>query len=193
MSGQAMWMDPETADSSPTDKKLDVRFKMGPLLDAEATEKAKAPKYKDVPFVSIAIPGDTTVRIERPVWDDPIESKSDTSRWPKEWAAFNAGNADAIQGTPLSDWSGITRSQVEELAYYRIRTLEQLAGLADTNCQKFLGGVALRQKAQEALAAKDGSAQKERDARYLAQENALQEMAAQLAELKRSNEKKPAK
>jgi len=150
---EATWM---AAPGAAADNNLFVRFHMGAVLDPVASQLAGRPKFKDCPFVMIAVPGDKSVVIDRPVWDDENEPNSDTQRFPKAWAAFKNGVGDDIQsGTPLSEWAAVTRGQVEELAHFKVRTVEQLANLSDQNAQKFMGSLALRQKAQDWLRASE--------------------------------------
>lgn len=157
----AVWAADAAQGAAPAqdDARLWVRFHMGALEDAAATKEAGFPKFREVPFIQIAVPGDRSTFIDRPVWDDENNAHSDTQRFPTKWAAFKGGHGeDVTVGTPLSEWPPISRAHVEELAYWKIRTVEQLAGLADSNAQKFMGSLALRQKARDWLdAAKDAA------------------------------------
>ncbi len=71
-------------------------------------------------------------------------------RWPTKYAAFKANMEAPESGTPLDEWAGVGRSQVMELNSVHIRTVEQLAGLSDSQLAKAIpmGGNALRAKAQ---------------------------------------------
>jgi hypothetical protein len=75
----------------------------------------------------------------------------DKQRFRAAYAAFKAGDAEQIIGTPLTETPWITRSQAEELAYLRIRTLEQLANVGDDVCTRIPGLFKLKQRAQAAL------------------------------------------
>jgi len=66
-----------------------------------------------------------------------------------------------MEGTPLTEWTGITRSQAEELKFWNIRTVEQLAACSDQNTQNFKGLATLKQSAQQYLDAASG-----KDAKY---------------------------
>jgi hypothetical protein len=65
-----------------------------------------------------------------------------------QWAQFLAGEKDQMVGTPLKVAPFLTESQVEELAFFKIRTIEQLADLADSN-MNFMGAQMLKQSAKK--------------------------------------------
>lgn len=135
-----------------SEEKLFVKFHMGAILDGAESAKVGFPKYKDVPFVTIAVPGDKSFVIDRPIWDDENNPRSDTQRFARAWAAFKAGHADdAVIGTPLAEWPPISKGQIETLLFQKVRTVEQLAALSDANCQRYLGTIQLRAKAREWL------------------------------------------
>src|SRR5262245_16545035 len=94
-----VWMTPgqTTMPNAATDldANLFVRFRMGSRLNGARTKEAGGvPKYDSVPYITIFIPGDRSVIADREVWDDPTNPMSDTQRWPKQWAAFKAGNTE---------------------------------------------------------------------------------------------------
>lgn len=151
----SVWMTPG-AQNVPTSQNpnagLMVRFHMGSLYNSERTAKEGAPKYDSVPFVTIAVPGDKSILIDRPVRLDESDPDSEIHRFPELWARFKRGEAeDVTTGTPLTEWPVITRAQADELAFQHIRTVEQLAAMSDINCQKFMGSIQLRQKARDWL------------------------------------------
>jgi hypothetical protein len=146
-----VWADVDSSTPG-EDRRLNVRFYMGTLPDPAATASSGVPKFKDVPHIRIVTPGDARNIIERPAWDDEDNKNSDSQRFPRQWAAFKAGESkDVDVGTPLAEWPGISRSRVEELAMQKIRTVEQLAGLTDNICDRIMGSVALRQSARDFL------------------------------------------
>jgi hypothetical protein len=54
------------------------------------------------------------------------------------WAAFQNihGSEEMISGTPLSEWSLISRSQAEELKGLKFHTIEQIAEASDLALQR---------------------------------------------------------
>lgn len=134
------------------DAALQVRFYMGASLDAAATQlNGGVPKWKEVPYVRIAVPGDKTLVIDQEVWDDSTNPMSHTRRFPEQWKAWNERRDPAVSGHPLKDWAAIPRGLAEECAYQNIHTIEQLAELSDGNAQKLMGGLQWKQRAQAAV------------------------------------------
>src|SRR5690606_9295016 len=107
------------------DDKLAVAFFFSPVQDDEATAREGRPIFKDAEFIKILIPGDKTNVVVRQA------SQSDKDRFAQQYARFKNNQQEVLEGTPLEAWPLVTRSQVEELKYFGVRTVEQLAGMAD--------------------------------------------------------------
>lgn len=173
------------------DEKLRVQFYWGTLQNAAKSKEAGRAIFDDKPFVRIFIPGDKYSVLDGPVWEDDENPNSHTSRFRAKWLAFKAGQGEAESGTPLKMWPQVTRGQVEELAYLKVKTVEQLANMADGYITNFPGGFALRSKAQDFLLAAKSNAPMEklraeletRDSQLAAQQAQLTELAAALAKL----------
>jgi hypothetical protein len=138
------------------DNRLFVTFSLESRLDKRATAEAGdgMNKYRDVEFVTIRIPGDKTVSIHRPV------APSDKQRFPLQYAAFkNSVTGDQVIGTPLALWPGCKPSQAQELAYFNVRTVEQLAAMPDgVGGASMMGVQALRLAARQFVAARKSEA-----------------------------------
>jgi hypothetical protein len=135
----------------PWDDKLHVRFFMKPRIDPAASNAANRPIFKDVPFIEIMIPGDKNNIVTAEVWDQHIR------RFPQHWAQFQAGVKDQVVGTPLRSAPFLTEAQVEELAYFKLRTIEQLADMNESN-MSFMGARELKTAAQKYLTTTSGNA-----------------------------------
>ena len=98
--------------------------------------------FEDTPYVRIMVPGDKDNIVFRPVRD------TDKQRFPKQWQAFLAKEEQVQEGTPLSEWNGISRSQAEELKAFGIKTVEALVSMPDSHGQGFMGINALKAKAK---------------------------------------------
>lgn len=124
------------------------------------SKEAGRPIFEDREFVEILIPGQRNAVAHEPV------NAEHMMRWPKQYAAFKAGKELPADGTPLATWPNprMSRSLVEELAYFSIRTVEDLAGVNDNNLQNLgMGAWELRKSAQMFLdVAKNGTAPLER-------------------------------
>lgn len=129
------------------DKRLWVTFTMEAVLDRAATTTEGRNIYKDIEFVTIRIPGDKLSVVHRPV------NPSDKHRFPLQYAAFRNMRGEEIVGTPLSTWLGIKPSQVKELEFFNVRTVEQLAAMPDGSAGgSMMGILALRTAAKNFIA-----------------------------------------
>jgi len=118
------------------------------------SKEAGRPIYEDIPYIKIMAPGNRDSVVERPA------RETDKHRFPQHWKNFQAReNQDIVEGTPLSEWPAIQGSQVEELKFMHVVTLEQLVSMSDANAQNIRGIYALKEKAQRYLnSAKEGLA-----------------------------------
>ena len=151
------------------DELLYAKFYNNAIEDSAETKKQGRPIYKDVAFLTIQAPGNKESKINRPV------RQGDAERFPKQWAAFNNDEEQVQQGTPLEVWPVITRAQVEELRYFNVYTVEQLAGMPLSNLQNFRGGINLQERAKLFLEVAKGTAP-------------VEELKAANDELRNSNE-----
>lgn len=153
-----------------------ARFHMQARKDEKASSAAGRPIFTDVEYVEIHVPGDKLNIIHRPA------RPKDKKRFAGAYRAFKAGQEQGVAGTPLAEWPQVTRSQVEELKYHGVHTVEQLAAVTDGNVQNIGPILALRAKAQAYLeAARVGApsaALAERDARIAALESKLEALVA---------------
>lgn len=122
------------------------------LLEAE-TEQAGKPIYRNVEYVTIHIPGDLRSTVDRKVTQDHRD------RWPVQYAKWKQGLEIATDGVPLEKWSLIGPAEVETFKFFKVRTVEQLAELSDTQVQNLgRGAVKLRKEAIAYLAQAKGNA-----------------------------------
>lgn len=140
------------ADAEKLDRKLNVRFSMEARIDRAKTEAEGKECYRDIEFISIFIPGDKTLSVHRPVM--PV----DKNRFRLQYKQFKDNASETVLGTPLSTWALIGPSQRKDLEYLNCRSVEQLAGMSDIGAQSMHGLIALRQKAQNYLKAKEEDA-----------------------------------
>jgi len=174
------------------DENLYVQFFMHPMQDKAKTLEEGRPIFVDTEYIRIMVPGDKGNVIMREVRDD------DRQRFPKQYQAFKNDEAEIVEGTPLTQWNFVTAAQVEELKYFGIRTVENLATVTDTNAQKFMGINLLRQKAREYIEATASDAPiaqlqddiAKRDATIAEQSDLLADLQTRLAKLEK---KKPTK
>lgn len=146
------------------------------------SEQDGVPRFDDIEMVEILIPGDRLSTSVQQVND------GHRRRWPKAYAGFKEGQESPVEGTPLDQLPGITKARVEELRYFHIRSIEQLANMPDELLMKAapMDGRGLRDKAKRWVDASAGAATEEK----LAAENrALTDkmgaMETQMADMKR--------
>ena len=101
---------------------------------------------REIEMVRIIIPGDKHNVVERRV------RPNDQEKYPREYEAFRKMQDFVPDGTLLSNWGLISRSQCEDLRYQNIFTVEQLAALSDENLPALgLGSRKLREHAKQFL------------------------------------------
>lgn len=168
------------------DDKTFAQFYMRSVQDKQATLNAGRPIFVEKPYVKIMVPGDKDNIVDRPV------RTTDIQRYPRQWAAFEAKKEQPVEGTPLAEWPGVTRAQVDELAFFGIKTVEALASLADSQAQKFMGIQSLKAKAAAYIEAAKQQAPldqlREENVMLMNKIAAMEDQIAQLAA-----EKKPAR
>lgn len=147
----------ENTNRNFADDTLLVKFYIEPKQNKAKSSEEGRPIFDDTEYVSIAIPGNKTSVVIRPA------RSTDKERFPKHYAAFKERNQEEyISGTPLEAWTILSKSQVEELKFFNLRTIEQLAAMSDSNTQNMRGLGQLKVKAQMFLEAAEGGAPLER-------------------------------
>ena len=131
------------------DEFLLVRFFIHARINNSKSAEAGRPIYEDTDYVSIMQPGNKDSIIIRPA------SALDKNRFAEHWRKYQARQGDeeeTLIGTPLAEWPGCTRAQCEELRYFNVRTVEQLAQMNDSNGQNIMGINMLKDRAVKYLA-----------------------------------------
>jgi hypothetical protein len=178
--------------SNAGDETLAVKFYTFARHSLPKSKEAGRPIYEDVPYIKIMSPGNRDSIVERPA------READKYRFPQHWRNFQARESqDVVEGTPLSEWPAIQGSQVEELKFMHVLTLEQLVAMSDVNAQNIRGVYALKEKAQAYLDnAKEGLAsealieQRAINAELLERLKALEDNAPEKSSSKRGRPKK---
>lgn len=162
------------------DKSVYAKFFIRPFRDEEASAEQGRPIYRDREYIEIRAPGNQNNVVIRPV------TEMDKQRFRPSYQAFKAGDLEQDFGTPLTEVPWITRSQVEELAYIKVRTLEHLANLGDDVCLRIPGTTGLKNKAKIAME------RAERNAPFEAMKKENDDLKEQLASLKQAVEEQAA-
>ena len=96
------------------------------------TNQQGRPIFYDAEFIQIVVPG------ARDVSTFPLDDHY-KKRFARAYAQWKAeGEQLKIQGTILAELPWLTKSQIAELNYSNIRTVEELAAMSDVNAMKFM-------------------------------------------------------
>jgi hypothetical protein len=118
------------------------RFHVKPVKNEFKSGQAGHDVFDEIEYVEIIVPGQ-----KNQIVDERVKNEH-RQRWPNQYAAFKANLEPPLEGTPLKEWPAISASRVAELQSANIKTVEQLANLADQFLTKFQGGHSLREKAR---------------------------------------------
>jgi hypothetical protein len=163
-----------------------VKFLVKSVQDKVETLAQGRPIFKEVVYIDIRIPGERDSAFCGPATRQHVE------RFPEHYRAFrNRTSDEEVVGTPLAEWPLVTRSQVEELAFFNVKTVEDLVNMPDSSNHQIMGINTLKAKAKEFLDANKGK--KELQAEFDKREQALQAkldaMQAQLDALSKPKKK----
>ena len=134
------------------DAKLRIRFEVRAVKHEHESDQQGRPIFFDQEYIQIVVPG------SRDVSTFPLDDhyKKRFARAYEQWKA--KGEQLKIHGTLLSELPWLTKSQIAELNYSNVQTVEQLAEMSDANAMKFMGSYQLRERAKNFLAAAAGEA-----------------------------------
>ena len=164
------------SDELNADSRLAVTFYKRSMKQEDESIAAGRPIYKEFDFVRICVPGDNLTEI------DTYAQESHKARFPRQWAHYQnqVGGQEQVVGTPIEEWTLISRSQAEELKGIKFRTVEDIANCSDLQLQRIgmIAGMSphgFRDKAKQFLNLATETAevaQKEAEMQALREENA---------------------
>ena len=130
------------------------RFYIKGLKNNFLSEQQGKEVFEDVEYVEMLVPGDKFSEVHERVKD------SHKARWPVQYAAFKANQEAPSEGTPLEEWPPMSPGMVMQLKSNKVRTVEQLAALSDSQLGNVLpmGGHSMREKARNWLKQAEGLA-----------------------------------
>ena len=164
--------------NQPGDEKLFVQFYDGSYQDSALSEQEGRPVFTTRPFVKILVPGDRTTVI------NTLADATYQRRFPRQWKAYQEKSSQDIQGTLLSEVPVVTRAQAQELEYFKIFTVEQLAGANDNLSTKIPGFQQLKQKAAVYVeSAKDAALAQKLTAENTALRGRVESLESEIARL----------
>ena len=99
-------------------------------------------------------------------------------------ARIESGEAEKETGTPLEEYPAISRSQVEELKFFNVHTVEALANKTDGNALDMRHGKSMKDKAAKwLLIAGDAAAAQKLQAENEAKDKRISDLEAKLEAL----------
>jgi hypothetical protein len=167
------------------DKALLVKFYHKSRPDQTASLAEGRPCFKDVEYIEIRIPGQRTAQACRPA------TYADKQRFPRHYAAWVQRKEMPLEGTPLTEWPRVSRSQCDELEFFGIKTVEQLSTVSDAKMSSMKGLVTLKQQATDWLSSANSNETLKQENKDLKAQ--VEELAVQMAELLSNKTAKPAK
>ena len=170
----------------PQDRCIPV-FYTRAVEDKEATLKQGRPMFRDVAYVQILVPGNNKDIMDR------AGNQEATQRWPRQWAAYQNGQEQVLEGTPLGEWPLMRPAQIAQLNAVNIRTVEQIADASDAAMQGIgMGARELQAKAKAYLAsAKDSKGAEALQDEVVTLKAEVERLTAENAELQKNQKKSP--
>lgn len=163
------------------------RFFTEPVQNMAKSEKEGRPIFDSKSFIELKHPGDKSwsfveeidengMGLNRRDMGGQMVGSDYAERFPREFAAFKKGEARAMSGTPLDEWTPIPRTRVAELKAMNIFTVEEYADVQDNMLQKLgMNARAEREKARVFLAASKAGADEGKMAAEIAELRAMVE------------------
>lgn len=175
----------------PENAGLWVMFDIKAVKNVDKSKEAGRPIFDKVEYIHKMVPGDKTLEVHKPA------SEQDKIEFRRAYLAFKAGeNQDTAGGTPLSMWPLMDVATIEELKFFKVFTVEQLAMAPETSINKMGPGFRkMQQQAKDWLESARSSEPMER----LRSENEelksrMEVLERAIAEMKsEASEKKPKK
>jgi hypothetical protein len=171
----------------------------GPI---QKLSKDGVPVFRDVELVTVRQPGGVdSIIYELDKWlNSVIPSELNSGRlhpdiaeyYRKAAKRFREGQEIPVEGTPIKTWPVLTPAQAETVLGIHIRTVEELANLADDGVRRLgMGGIDLKNKAKAWLSAASDKGKLAHEMAAIQKKNELQEntiktLQAQLDELVRA-------
>ena len=125
---------------------INVRFYTEAIRDEDAQKKTGKVKFRDVEMIEKSIPGDKDIIRHEATDEEKKEFAALYVAWRK-----GQNQDETLPGFPIRKWPQVTNSEAETLAYNGIKTVEQLAAVADVHLQRIGPYMKLRQDARDWL------------------------------------------
>lgn len=165
------------------DDKLMVRFEVRAVKHEFKSNEAGRPIFYDAEYIQIIVPGSREISVFP--MDDSYKRrfKARYDKWKTDHEEMK------IEGTLLSELTWMGKSQIAELNFANIHTVEQLANMADVDAKNFMGNFQLRERAKKYLEQAAGAAPMlKMQAELEKRDNHIEVLERKVAELSKSFE-----
>lgn len=154
-------------------------FFIEPVYNQRRSDEEGKPCFDEMERVKIVVAGDRDNQTVLPV-DDAVKM-----RFADQYHRWQANKQEKhIDGTPLKEWPLLSISQIAELEAINIFSVEQLAGVSDSNVTRIHSGREWRSKAAAWLAkASDGASVTKLAAENERQRQDIEDLRKTVAEL----------
>ena len=134
------------------DRNLNLRFFSEAIENKAKSLEAGRPIHDQIDFVEINVAGSRDTVVEK-------MGAAQRQRFAAQYEMWKKTQAQPVDGTDLAVVPFLNIAQIKDFKASNVMTLEQLAGLSDTNVQKLgMGAVEARKKAQAYMKAAGDSA-----------------------------------
>jgi len=110
---------------------LIVSFYPHSVYNAFKSKETGGAVYTDVDYVCINVPGDKSSEIRRKATED------DKKKFPNRWKSYLEDKEECVDGIDIKHWNFPSPAQFSTMRGHKIRTVEQMAAVADSNLIKF--------------------------------------------------------
>ncbi len=138
----------ERGQNDEANSRIAVKFTIRTVLDKNKTREKGEPVHMEREYIEKLIPGRRDPVVQ------PVNNLH-IKQFPEAYRRFQERTGDVLEGTPLREWTGITRSLAEDMIHNNILTVESLANAADVQLAKFMGGRTLKEKAKNFIEEKN--------------------------------------
>ena len=114
---------PRTASRKRRYDGASLRFYFERKINQKKSDTEKRPIYDEIEMLEVWPPGGDRTPV---MIDDQVKME-----YAPEYAIWKERNEQPKDGTPLAEWSMVPRTLVEELTFFGIKTVEQLANAND--------------------------------------------------------------
>lgn len=137
-----------------------VEFFLDTVKHEAKSLEAGRPIFDEREFVRIKFPGDKHRELVAPANQSSVRNPQNNEwltyidRFPEHYAAFKRNQQYFGEGTPIDEAPFLSNAEKAELKAFNVHTLEALAGMPDTNLNKFGMGARKMQDQAKAYIAK---------------------------------------